>query len=53
MASFTAISPADFLSEIRRIFQEVSKETLLGLHDEWITRLEWMTEYKGDYSHTE
>jgi hypothetical protein len=37
MAGFTARSPADILSEIRWIFQETSKETLVAVHDEWIT----------------
>jgi hypothetical protein len=49
MAGFTEKSPADIFSEIRRIFQEISKETLLAAHDEWITRLEWITEHKGEY----
>jgi hypothetical protein len=40
--SFTANSPADILSEIRRIFQEISKETLMAAYDEWIT------EHKGE-----
>jgi hypothetical protein len=47
MAGFTTNSPADILSEIRRIFQEISKETLLAVYDEWITRVEWTTEYRG------
>jgi hypothetical protein len=40
MADFTVDSPADILSEIRRIFQEISKETLVAVYDEWVTRLE-------------
>jgi hypothetical protein len=51
MAGFTANSPADILSEIRRIFQEIPKETLIAVYDEWITRLEWITEHKGEYYH--
>jgi hypothetical protein len=34
MADFTAISPANILSEIHRIFQEFPKETLVGVYDE-------------------
>jgi hypothetical protein len=49
MASVTANSPADIFSESHRIFQEVTKETFMTLDDEWITRLEWRTEHKGDY----
>jgi hypothetical protein len=40
VADFTANSPADILSEIRQIFQEVSNETIVAVYDEWITRLE-------------
>jgi hypothetical protein len=35
VASFTANSPADILSEIHRIFQEISKATLVAVYDEW------------------
>jgi hypothetical protein len=51
MAGFTADSPADILSDIRRIFQEISKETLVAVYDKWITWLEWITEHKGEYYH--
>jgi hypothetical protein len=34
MAGFTANSPVDILSEIRRIFQKMSKETLVTVYDE-------------------
>jgi hypothetical protein len=34
MASVTANSPADILSEIRRSFQEISKETFVAVDDE-------------------
>jgi hypothetical protein len=34
MAGFTANSPADILSEIRRIFHEIPKESLVAVHDE-------------------
>jgi hypothetical protein len=51
MARVTANSPADILSEIRWIFQEIPKETLMAVYDDWITRLEWMTEHKGEYYH--
>jgi hypothetical protein len=34
MAGFTANSPADILSEIRRNFQEIPKETLVAVYDE-------------------
>jgi hypothetical protein len=44
MAGFTANSPADIFSEIHRIFQEISKETLSAVYDKCITRLEWTTE---------
>jgi hypothetical protein len=50
---FRANLPADILSEIRRIFREISKEVLMGVYDEWITRLEWTTEHKAQYYHTE
>jgi hypothetical protein len=53
MAGFRANSPADILFGIRRIFQEISKETLVAVHDEWITWLEWTTEHKGEYHHAE
>jgi hypothetical protein len=53
MAGFTANSPAHILSEIRRIYQEISKETLVAVYDELITRLGWMSEHKGEYYHTE
>jgi hypothetical protein len=46
MAGFTAKSPSDILSEVRRIFQEISKETLVAVSDEWMTRPEWITEHK-------
>jgi hypothetical protein len=49
MAGFTANSPADIFSEIRRIFQEISKETILAVYGEWITRLKWITEHKGEF----
>jgi hypothetical protein len=39
-AGFTANSFADILSDIRRIFQEISKEIFVAVHDKWITRLE-------------
>jgi hypothetical protein len=38
MAGITANSPADILSEIPRIFQEISKETLVAVYEEWITQ---------------
>jgi hypothetical protein len=53
MAGFTVNSLAEVLSETRRTFQEISKETLVTVYDEWITRLEWITEHKGEYYHTE
>jgi hypothetical protein len=53
MIGFTANSPADIPSEIHQIFQEISKETILAVYDEWITLLEWITEHKGDYDHME
>jgi hypothetical protein len=34
IAGFTANSPTDILSEIRRIFQKISKETLVVVYDE-------------------
>jgi hypothetical protein len=37
MPGFTANSRADILSEINRIFQEISKETFVAVYDEWIT----------------
>jgi hypothetical protein len=45
MADFTVNSPADILSEICWIFQENSKEILVAVYDEWIRRLEWITEH--------
>jgi hypothetical protein len=53
MAGFTADSPADVLSEIRQIFEEISKGSLTAVYDKWIARLEWITERKGEYYHTE
>jgi hypothetical protein len=53
MAGFTANSPADIRFKIRRIFQEISKETLMTMYDEWITDLEWITEHKEEYFHME
>jgi hypothetical protein len=53
MAGFSANSPAGILSEIRWIFQETSKETLMAVYDEWITRFEWITKHKREYYHTE
>jgi hypothetical protein len=53
MAGFTANSPAYLLSEIRGIFQEISKETLVAVYDKWITRIGWTTEHKDEYYHLE
>jgi hypothetical protein len=53
MTGFTANSPADILSEIRQIFPEISKETLVSVYDKWIIRIEWITEHKRQYYHTE
>jgi hypothetical protein len=53
MADFIANSPTDTLSEIGRIFQEISRETLVAAYDEWITRLKWVIEHKGEYYYTE
>jgi hypothetical protein len=53
IADFTANSPAEILSEIHRIFQEISKETLVAVYDEWITWLEWTIEHKGEHYPTE
>jgi hypothetical protein len=53
MAGFTAYSPEDIRSEIRGIFQEIPKENLVAVYDEWITRLEWITKHKGKYHHME
>jgi hypothetical protein len=33
IAGFTANSPADILSEIRRTFQEIPKKTLVAVYD--------------------
>jgi hypothetical protein len=49
MAGFTANSLAGILSEIRPIFQEISRETLMAVHDEWITWLECRTKHKGEH----
>jgi hypothetical protein len=46
ITGFTANSIADIPSEIRRIFQEISKETLVAVSDEWIMRFKWITEHK-------
>jgi hypothetical protein len=51
MASFTANSPADILSETRQIFHDGSNKMLRAVHDEWITWLEWITTCKGEYNH--
>jgi hypothetical protein len=53
ITNFTATPPADILSDIRLIVQKISKETLLVVHDESITQLEWRTENKGEYYHME
>jgi hypothetical protein len=53
MAGFTTNSPADILLEIHRIFQEISKEILVAVYGEWITRLERITEHKREFYHTE
>jgi hypothetical protein len=53
MAGFTANLLVDILSEIGRIFQEISKETPVAVYDEWITRFEWITEHKRECYHTE
>jgi hypothetical protein len=37
---FRGHSPAEIPSEIRRISQKISKDTLMAVYDEWITRLE-------------
>jgi hypothetical protein len=44
MAGLTANSPANIFSEIRGFFQKIAKETFAAVYDEWITRLEWITE---------
>jgi hypothetical protein len=46
MAGFTANSSAGILSEIRRIFQEIPKDTFVTVYDEWTTRFDWITEQK-------
>jgi hypothetical protein len=43
MAGFTVNSSADILSEIHRIFQEISKQTLVAVYEEWITQLKRIT----------
>jgi hypothetical protein len=53
MAGLTANSLANIISEIRRVFQEISKETLLAVYCEWIVWIEWITKHKGKYCHTE
>jgi hypothetical protein len=53
MTGFIGNSLADILSEIRLIFQEISKETPVAVYDERTTRLEWMTERSGEYYHTQ
>jgi hypothetical protein len=53
MAGFTANSAAGILSEIGRVFQEMSEETLMALYGEWITRLKWITDHKGECYHAE
>jgi hypothetical protein len=53
MGGFTANSPEDVLSEIRRIVAEVPEETLAALYNEWIPRLEWIIERKGKYYQTD
>jgi hypothetical protein len=40
MAGFTADSSADVLSQIRRIFSEISKETSVAVYEKCIIRLE-------------
>jgi hypothetical protein len=47
MAGFTANSPANILSETRRVFQEISKKTRVAVYDEWIPK------HKGKYYYRE
>jgi hypothetical protein len=53
MTGFAANSPADIRFETRRIFQEISKEILVAVYEEWIIWPEWITEHKGEYYHME
>jgi hypothetical protein len=53
MEGFTVNSHLDILAEISRIFQEISKKTLMAVDDKWITQLEWITEHRREYHHME
>jgi hypothetical protein len=46
VAGLATNSPADILYEIRRTVQEISKETVVAVYGEWITRLEWIAYHK-------
>jgi hypothetical protein len=41
----------DLISEIWRLFDEVNKETLMGVFVSWAERLRWAIQHKGKYFH--
>jgi hypothetical protein len=53
MAGFTGSSPEDTISEIRRNFAEIPKETLTAVDSKSITRVKWTIEHKREYYHTD
>jgi hypothetical protein len=53
MIGFRASSPEEILCEIRRIFDQIPKETLLAVYNNWIARVEWIIMHQGEYYHSE
>jgi hypothetical protein len=51
IARFIARSPEDVLPEIRRIFEDIPKETLTAAYNNCISALKWTTERNGEYYH--
>jgi hypothetical protein len=51
MARFTAGSAEDILSVIPRIFERIPKEIPTAVYNEWIIRLQWITEHNGEHYH--
>jgi hypothetical protein len=38
-------------SAITHVFDEIGQEALVAVFETWINRLEWVTEYEGEYFH--
>ena len=39
----------DLISKIREIFENISKETLVSVYENWSRRLSWVIENHGEY----